>query len=89
MDDIHTLFEKYKKLADTEPYADIEDVKLGDRVKFVEYDSYGDYQNHREQTAVVIDIKHGESGLPIQVEWDDEETSSTRVSNLLKIRRGK
>ena len=59
--------------------------KVGDEVKFKDYEEYGDYRSHEGQTATIIErIEDIDSEFDWRVRWQDTCTSSVAETNLIK-----
>jgi hypothetical protein len=96
MENIHTLFEKYKTVVKP-----LTDFKIGDRVKFKDYmgtskyrgkakclssSGWLDWQNHINQECTIIK-KSVDPCFDWLVEWDDKQPSLTDENNLILILR--
>lgn len=60
--------------------------KIGDAVKFIDYEEYGDWKRHKNETAVIIEFNnsHGATdSMDIRVTWNDGDISAVSPSNLI------
>jgi hypothetical protein len=62
--------------------------KVGDSVKFINYEDHGDWRDHRDQVGTILEIFGDPSrfrGFTHSIIWSDNEESHTYEKNLIRV----